>query len=61
MNGVYLMARMLHLYKFTISHGKRHTMHAHKPQAGSDWLNPNSLGPSQSLVALEIKPKIQLV
>ena len=25
-------------------HGKHHAMHALKPQAVSDWLNPNSLG-----------------
>ena len=25
-------------------HGKRHAMPAHKPQAVSDWLNPQSLG-----------------
>ena len=43
-----VMARMLHLCKFTTSfaiagyHGKRHTIPAHKLQAVSDWLNLHS-------------------
>ena len=56
-NCVSVMARMLHLYKFTISRHCRRAwkcdvMPAHKPQAVSDWLNLHSLGPSQPLIAL---------
>ena len=45
------MARMLHFFfinspSFPVAdkHGKCHAMRAHKPQAVSDWLNPDSLG-----------------
>ena len=40
-NCFYVMARMQHLYKFTIS---RRCRRAHKAKAVSDWLKPNSLG-----------------
>ena len=40
-NCVYVMARMLHFYKFTIS---RHCRHEHELQSASDWLNLHSLG-----------------
>ena len=48
-NCFYVIARMLHLYKFTISlvamePGKRHALRAHIPEAPTDWLNPLSLG-----------------
>ena len=46
-----VMTRMLHFYiisspSLTVSgeHGKCHAMHAHKPQAISDWLNLHSFG-----------------
>ena len=43
------MARMWHLYKFTIlavadEPGKHHARRANKLQVDFDWLNPNSLG-----------------
>ena len=34
-------------------HGKRHAMHAHKPQAISDWLNPLSLGTMSASAYIE--------
>ena len=48
-NCFYVIARMRHSYKFTISHlgmepGKRHDLRAHIPEAATDWLNPLSLG-----------------
>ena len=47
-NCFYVIARMRHLYKFTISHrwnepGKRRALRAHIPEAATDWLNPLSL------------------
>ena len=49
-NCFYAMARMRHLYTSLPSLAiggeprKRHARRAHKTQAISDWLNPNSLG-----------------
>ena len=49
-NCFYVIARMRHLYKFTISHrctmehGQRHALRAHMPEAATDWVNPLSLG-----------------
>ena len=44
-NCVSVMTRILRLYcspslAIADEHGKRHAMHAHKPQAVSYWLNP---------------------
>ena len=46
-NCFYVMATMRHLQKFTtvaVEPGKRHDLHAHMPEAATDWLNPLSLG-----------------
>ena len=60
-NCFYVMARMRHLYKFTISHrvivavepGKRHALRAHIPEAATDWLNPLSLGTMSASAYIE--------
>ena len=49
-NCVYMIEKMLHFYKFTISlsvegkHVKRYARRAQNRQADFDWLNPHSLG-----------------
>ena len=50
-NYVYLMTRMLHFYKFTVS--CRHDIPTHKPQAVSDWLNAHSLGTISAFGSIE--------
>ena len=57
-NCFYLIARIRHLYKFTISHygmkpGKRHALRAHIPEASTDWLNPLSLGTMSASAYIE--------
>ena len=57
-NCFYVIARMRHLYKFTISHvamepGKRHALRAHIPEAATDWLNPLSLGTMSASAYIE--------
>ncbi len=47
-NCFYVKTRMRHLYSSPSlavagEPGKRHARRAYKPQAVSDWLNPNSL------------------
>ena len=57
-NCFYVMARLRHLYKFTISHrcnggGKRPALRAHIPEAATDWLNPLSLGTMSASAYIE--------
>ncbi len=59
-NCFYVIARMRHLHKFTISHrcnamepGKRHDVRAHMPEATTDWLNPISLGTMSASAYIE--------
>ena len=58
-NCFYVMARMRHLCKFTISHRcngawkKRHALRAHIPEAATDWLNPLSLGTMSASAYIE--------
>ena len=52
------MARMRHLYKFTIfiiamEPGKHHALRAHMPEAATDWLNPLSLGAMSASAYIE--------
>ena len=57
----YVIARMRHLYKFTMypslivamEPGKRHALRAHIPEAGTDWLNPLSLGTMSASAYIE--------
>ena len=55
---VAVTTKMLRLYQFPSfaiagEHGKHHAMHAHKQQAVSDWLNPQSLGTMSALGYIE--------
>ena len=37
----------------TEEHGKRHALHAHMPEAATDWLNPLSLGTMSASAYIE--------
>ena len=57
-NCFYVIARMRHLYKFTISHRcngawKTSRLRAHIPEAATDWLNPLSLGTMSAYAYIE--------
>ena len=58
-NCFYVIARMRHLHKFTISHHrngawkKRHALRALIPEAATDWLNPLSLGTMSASAYIE--------
>ena len=57
-NCFYVMARMHHLYKFTISHHcngawKMSRFAPHMPEAATDWLNSLSLGTMSASAYIE--------
>ena len=55
-NCVHVMAIMLHFppsLAVVGKHGTHHAMRAHKPQAVSDWLNPQSLGTTSAFGYIE--------
>ena len=65
-NCFYVMARMRHLYDFTVSlrwNGawKSHALRAHMPEAATDWLNLLSLRTMSASAYIDNLPKIQLV
>ena len=57
-NCFYVIARMRHLYKFTVFHRwngawKTHALREHIPEAGTDWLNRLSLGTMSASAYIE--------